>query len=102
MPTLFLYVRDMDKTISCDDMVTAINLLGPRPAHVEVWVRDYIPSKQVLKVILKDLSVSVPTHLPRTEVIYMIGTEDFRSIEVSKALLDANIPVFAPGGKRLG
>ena len=91
----------MNKTISCDDLVTAINLLGPKSPNVEVWVRDYIPSKQTFKVILKNLPTPVYTYLPGTEVIYMIGTEDFCSIEVSETLHDMDIPVFAPGGKRL-
>ena len=91
----------MNKTISCNDLKKALDLLGPKPPNVEVWVRDYIPSGQVLKVVLKDLPGSVPTYLPGTDVVYLIGTEDFRSIEISKTLQDYNLPVFAPGGSRL-
>jgi len=94
----------MDNSLSYEDLKKAFELLGPRPPNAEVWVRDYIPSKQVFKIVLKDLPTQIYTYypyLPGTEEIYMMSAEDF-SMVMAEKLRGAGVPVFGPDGERLG
>ena len=90
----------MNTPITYDELVNVLNRLPPRLPMVEVWIRDYLPSGQVLKIILKDLSL-VKGYLPWTEEVYLLSREDL-SMEMAETLRGVNIPVFGPGGERLG
>ena len=96
----FLQLVKMNNSLSYNNLKKTFDLLGPKPTNIEVWVRDYIPGGHAFKIILKDLPSPVAGYLPDADEIYMIGTEDF-SMEMSEILRNVNIPVFAPGGKRL-
>lgn len=91
----------MNDFISYDDLKKVIDLLSPKPPNVEIWVNDHIPSGQAFKVVLKDIPISIITYLPRTDEIYLIGTEDFHSLKVSETLSNSGIPVFGPDGIKL-
>ena len=94
----------MSIPITYNKLVNVLNRLPPRPPRIEVWIRDYLPSGQVLKVVLKDLPAliyALYTNLPGTEEIYLLSREDF-SMEMAEILRNAGIPVFGPGGEILG
>lgn len=91
----------MSTSITYDELVDLL-YAGWLP-RAEIWIRDYPPSGQVLKIVLKDLPTSIHTlytNLPGTEEIYLLSREDF-STELAKILRNANIPVFGPDGMQL-
>lgn len=97
-----------------NDLYRAMDLMdkiGP-PAKVEIWVSDYAPTHDKDGVKIAGFMFSAMdepgkyfpamrrSFLPDTEKILMIHTSVFD--ELKEQILKSGIPIFLPGGVRVG